>query len=221
HLVPVIVEHQADRGGNVVMVQVENEYGSFGDDTGHLEWLRDGLLDRGITEMLVTSDGPGHAWLSGGVIDGAVPTVNFGSRTEQVLQMCDRELPDQPRMCMEFWHGWFDHWSEPHHTRDAAEVATELDTMLRNGMSVHFYMAHGGTNYELWNVANHDGTNIPPTVTSYDYDAPISEDGRPTRKFHAFREVIGRYRDLPELELPPEQPRVAAQDLEWDRVTSL
>src|SRR5699024_3713065 len=117
HLVPVIVEHQADRGGNVVMVQVENEYGSFGDDTGHLEWLRDGLLDRGITEMLVTSDGPGHAWLSGGVVDGAVPTVNFGSRTEQVLQMCDRELPGQPRMCMEFWHGWFDHWGEPHHTR--------------------------------------------------------------------------------------------------------
>ena len=220
-LLPVIVERQADRGGNVVMVQVENEYGSFGDDTGHLEWLRDGLRERGITELLVTSDGPGHQWLSGGRVDGALSTVNFGSRTDQVLQMCERELPNQPLMCMEFWHGWFDHWGEPHHTRAAAEVAAELDTMLTNGMSVNFYMAHGGTNFELWNGANHDGTVIQPTVTSYDYDAPISEDGRPTPKFHAFREVITRHRQLPELVLPPEQPRVGARDLEWDRIISV
>ncbi|WP_203569070.1 glycoside hydrolase family 35 protein [Aestuariimicrobium ganziense] len=220
-LIPVVAVHQADRGGNVVMVQVENEYGSFGDDTAHLEWLRDGLVARGITELLVTSDGPGHQWLSGGTVDGATPTVNFGSRTAEVVDMCGRELPGQPMMCMEFWHGWFDHWGEQHHTRDAAEAAGELDTMLSNRMSVNFYMGHGGTNFELWNGANHDGTRIQPTVTSYDYDAPISEDGRPTAKFHAFREVIAKHRDLPELVLPPEPARLLGRQLEFSALGSL
>ncbi|MGJ6980203.1 glycoside hydrolase family 35 protein [Aestuariimicrobium soli] len=199
-LIPRIAAHQASRGGNVVMVQVENEYGSFGDDRAYLEHLRDGLIARGVDELLVTSDGPGHAWLSGGTIDGVLATVNFGSRANEVIEMCRTELPDQPLMCMEFWNGWFDHWGEEHHTRDAASAAAELDTMLAAGMSVNFYMGHGGTNLGLWAGANHTSSfgdaGLQPTVTSYDYDSAIAEDGRLTDKFHAFREVIGKYLDL-------------------------
>ncbi len=198
-LIPVIAQRQACHGGPVVMVQVENEYGSYGDDTAYLEHLRDGLRARGISELLVTSDGPASMWLTGGTVDGALATVNFGSRTTEVLEMAAEELPDQPLMCMEFWNGWFDHWGEEHHTRTDDSAAEELVTMLEAGMSVNFYMAHGGTNHGLWAGANHPGT-LQPTTTSYDYDAPIAEDGTLTAKFHAFREVIARHRDLPPLE---------------------
>ena len=223
-LVPLIAERQASRGGNVVMVQVENEYGSYGDDTAYLEHLRDGLRRRGIDELLVTSDGPGRMWLSGGTVDGALATVNFGSRTDEVLDMLRRELPGQPYMCMEFWNGWFDHWGERHHTRDASDAAGELDRMLAAGMSVNFYMAHGGTNIGLTAGANHDGV-LQPTTTSYDYDAPIAEDGTLTPKFHAFREVIARYRELPPLDehlaqlgIDAEPAALAARELAIEHV---
>ena len=198
-LIPLIAARQAARGGNVVMVQVENEYGSYGDDQVHLGHLRDGLIARGIEELLVTSDGPGRQWLTGGTVDGALATVNFGSRTLQVLEMARRELPEQPLMCMEFWNGWFDHWGETHHERTGTDAAGELATMLDSGMSVNIFMAHGGTNIGLFAGANHDGT-LQPTTTSYDYDAPIAENGALTEKFHAFRAVIARHRPLPPLE---------------------
>ncbi|HEX7351129.1 beta-galactosidase family protein [Brachybacterium sp.] len=198
-LIPVITERQASRGGNVVMVQVENEYGSFGDDSIYLAHLRDGLIARGIDELLVTSDGPARMWLTGGTVDGALATVNFGSRALEVLAMAEEELPGQPQMCMEFWNGWFDHWGEEHHERTGGEAAGELADMLGRGMSVNFYMAHGGTNFGLRAGANHDGA-LQPTTTSYDYDAPIAENGALTEKFRAFREVIARHRELPPLE---------------------
>ena len=198
-LIPVIAERQTSRGGTVVMVQVENEYGSFGDDQAYLAHLRDGLIARGIEELLVTSDGPARMWLTGGTIDGALGTVNFGSRALQVLEMAERELPDQPQMCMEFWNGWFDHWGEEHHERTGGDAAGELSDMLGAGMSVNFYMAHGGTNFGLRAGANHDG-KLQPTTTSYDYDAPIAENGEITEKFRAFREVVARHRELPPLE---------------------
>ena len=198
-LIPVIASRQASRGGNVVMVQVENEYGSYGDDRQYLAHLRDGLRERGIDELLVTSDGPARMWLTGGTVEGVLATVNFGSRTLQVLEMAEHELPGQPQMCMEFWNGWFDHWGEEHHTRTGETVAAELADMLDNGMSVNFYMAHGGTNFGMSAGANHHGT-YGPTTTSYDYDAPIAENGRLTEKFRAFREAIAQHRQLPALE---------------------
>ncbi|MFT3888935.1 MAG: beta-galactosidase [Arachnia sp.] len=197
-LLPVLVPRQAAHGGPVVALQVENEYGSFGDDRAHLEWLRDLMRATGVVELLVTSDGDGRDWWSGGMVQGAMPTVNFGSRPDEAFDRVRQGLPGTPLMCMEFWHGWFDHWGEEHHTRDAAEAAATLDAMLAAGASVNFYMGVGSTNFGLWNGAN--CRPFAATVTSYDYDAPIAEDGSLTPKFHAFREVIGRYRSLPELD---------------------
>lgn len=209
-LIPVIAERQTTRGGNVVMVQVENEYGSFGDDKVYLAHLRDGLIERGIEELLVTSDGPARRWLTGGVVDGALATVNFGSRTLEVLEMAERELPAQPQMCMEFWNGWFDHWGEEHHERTGGDAAGELADMLEHGMSVNFYMAHGGTNFGMRAGANHFGF-LQPTTTSYDYDAPIAENGALTEKFRAFRDVIAKHTELPELGEHLEQLGLDAQ----------
>src|SRR5699024_919686 len=118
-------------------------------------------------------------------------------------------LPEQPQMCMEFWNGWFDHWGEEHHERTGGNAAGELADMLEHGMSVNFYMAHGGTNFGLRAGANHDGA-LQPTTTSYDYDAPIAENGELTEKFRAFREVIARHRELPPLPEHLEQLGLAA-----------
>lgn len=226
-LIPVIASRQASRGGNVIMVQVENEYGSYGDDKAYLAHLRDGLRERGIDELLVTSDGPARMWLTGGTVEGTLATVNFGSRTLQVLEMAERELPGQPQMCMEFWNGWFDHWGEEHHTRTGETAAVELADMLDNGMSVNFYMAHGGTNFGMSAGANHHGT-YGPTTTSYDYDAPIAENGRLTEKFRAFREVIAQHRQLPALEehlaqlgLDAEPAALPAGEVTIDRTVAL
>ncbi len=202
-LIPLIAGRQVTRGGNVIMVQVENEYGSFGSDRAYLRHLADGLARRGIDVPLFTSDGPDDFMLTGGSLDGVLATVNFGSDPESALAA----LPaGRPRMCMEFWDGWFDHWGDEHVTRDPADAAGVLDRILASGASVNLYMAHGGTNFGTTAGANlggahHDGA-FQPTVTSYDYDAPIDERGAATEKFRLFRDVLRRHGAAP-TEPPP------------------
>jgi len=206
----------AGNGGPVVAVQVENEYGSYGADAAYLEHCRSALVDRDIDVLLCTSDGPGPDWLAHGTLPGVLATVNFGSRVEESYTELRKFQPEGPDMCMEFWNGWFDHWGEHHHVRDEQEAARTLDEMLRRGASVNFYMAHGGTNFGLWNGANDADGQFQPTVTSYDYDAPIGEAGELRQKFHAYRDVIAKYVETPaELPddnpvLPPQQASVAA-----------
>jgi beta-galactosidase len=217
-LVPRIADRQITRGGNVIMVQIENEYGSYGSDIGYLRHLADGLVSRGIEVPLFTSDGPEDHMLSGGTLPGVLATVNFGSDPEDAFAALARHRPDDPPMCMEFWVGWFDHWGADHVVRDPADAADTLDRILRAGASVNIYMAHGGTNFGTWAGANRSGEHrdgrLEPTVTSYDYDAPISEDGRPTDKFWQFRQVLERYHDEPLPEPPEPGPRLPASTVE-------
>lgn len=215
-VVPVIRPLLTTAGGPVVAVQVENEYGSYGDDAAYLEYCRKGLLDRGIDVLLFTSDGPGADWLDNGVIPGVFATVNFGSRTDEAFAELRKVQPAGPDMVMEYWNGWFDHWGEPHHTRDVADAAGVLEDILRAGGSVNFYMAHGGTNFGLWSGANVEDGTFQPTVTSYDYDAAVGEAGELTPKFHAFREVISRYAVGAPPELPPVPVRLAPQTVALD-----
>ncbi|MEU0085924.1 beta-galactosidase [Streptomyces sp. NPDC006274] len=213
-LVPVIAPHQVTRGGNVLMVQVENEYGSFGTDTGHLEHLADGLRSRGIDVPLFTSDGPDDFFLTGGTLPGSLATVNFGSRAGEAFDSLARLRPDDPAMCMEFWCGWFDHWGADHVVREPGDAADTLAEILGSGASVNIYMAHGGTNFSTWAGANTadpaTGERYLPTVTSYDYDAPIDERGGVTEKFHAFRKVLEPYADGPLPEPEPPAPLLPA-----------
>jgi len=199
-LLPRLQPLLCTNGGPIIAVQIENEYGSYGNDKAYLNYLKTSLQARGIDVLLFTSDGPEDSMLQGGMIDGVLETVNFGSRPVEAFAKLKEYQPDQPLMCMEFWNGWFDHWGEQHHTREAADVAQVLDKMLAAGASVNFYMFHGGTNFGYYNGAN----NPPyaPTITSYDYDVLLSESGEPTAKYAAVREVISRYVDLPPLELP-------------------
>ncbi len=214
-LLPIIVARQASHGGRVVGIQVENEYGSYGNDHGYLEHLRDGLLKRGADALLFTSDGPEQRMLANGTLDNCLAGINFGSGQEEAFATLRNFRPGTPTICMEFWNGWFDHWGTNHHVRSAEEVATELRQLLAAGHSVNLYLAHGGTNFGVWAGANNfdseSGPGYRPTTTSYDYDAPIAEDGTLTPKYWAFRSVITDQLGH-ELPAPPaDLPRLAAQ----------
>ena len=188
-LLPVIAPLQACNGGPVIAVQIENEYGSYGDDQKYLRWNRKALLDRGITEMLFTADGGTDYFLDGGALPDTWAAATLGSRGEEADAIWERRRPGEPFFTVEFWNGWFDHWGEDHHTRAGVEAASEAKKILDVDGSICLYMAHGGTNFGLGSGANHDGA-IQPTITSYDSDAPIAEDGRLTEKFHAMREAF-------------------------------
>jgi len=200
----IVAPRQIDRGGPVVLVQIENEYGAYGDDTAYLEHLVRVTKDAGITVPLTTIDQPTDQMLGDGSVDGVHLTGSFGSRAAERLATLRRHQPTGPLMCAEFWDGWFDWWGNTHHTTPAAASAAELDTLLASGASVNFYMFHGGTNFGLTNGANDKGRYLP-IVTSYDYDAPLDERGDPTEKYFAFRDVIAKYAPVPD-----EVPAVSA-----------
>ena len=192
---------QVDRGGPVVLVQVENEYGAYGDDTAYLAELARVTRECGITVPLTTVDQPSGTMLADGSLPGAHLTASFGSRAPERLAELRRHQPTGPLFCSEFWCGWFDHWGSHHHTTSAAASSAELDALLGAGASVNIYMVHGGTSFGLTSGANDKGA-YRPTVTSYDYDAPLDEAGRPTEKYWAFREVIARHTAVPD-DVPP------------------
>jgi len=193
----IVAPRQVDEGGPVVLVQIENEYGAYGDDADYLRHLVDLTRASGITVPLTTVDQPTDEMLARGSLPELHRTGSFGSRADERLATLRRHQPTGPLMCSEFWNGWFDHWGEHHHTTPVVEAAAELDALLAAGASVNLYMFHGGTNFGLTNGANHKGT-YHSHVTSYDYDAPLDEAGFPTEKFFAFREVIARYAPVPD-----------------------
>jgi beta-galactosidase len=190
---------QITEGGPVVLVQVENEYGAYGDDTAYLQQLADTVRAAGITVPLMTVDQPEDEMLENGSLPGVLKTASFGSRSRERLATLRRHQPTGPLMCSEFWDGWFDSWGGHHHTTPVAESAGELDELLALGASVNVYMFHGGTNFGFTNGANDKGV-YQPIVTSYDYDAPLDEAGEPTEKYWAFRDVIAKHAPVPELE---------------------
>lgn len=178
-------------GGPIVAVQLENEYGAFGEDRTYLLALRDALAEAGFgASPLFTIDQPKD--LEAGSIDELPIAATFapGDPAKEFEHV--RALRSQaPLLCGEYWAGWFDHWGEPHHRLDDEQQVRDLEWMLREGCSVNIYMFHGGTNFGFWNGANSSQSHpYQPDTTSYDYDAALDEAGRPTPKFMRFRETI-------------------------------
>lgn len=220
-LLPVLLPLLSSRGGPVIALQVENEYGSYGNDKAYLDYLRQGLIRRGADVLLFTSDGPTDGMLQGGALPGTLATVNFGSRPEEAFSLFRQYRPEDPLVCMEYWNGWFDHWLTPHHVREGDDVADVLDRMLGAGASVNFYMFHGGTNFGFYNGANYD-KQYEATVTSYDYDAPLSEWGDYTAKYQAVRQVLERHLgEAPRVELPPPVARRSYGEVEMTGAVDL
>ncbi|WP_250445601.1 beta-galactosidase family protein, partial [Actinotalea sp. C106] len=218
-LMPIVAPRQVVDGGPVVLVQVENEYGAYGDDKDYLRALVDLTREHGITVPLITCDQANDAMLERGGLPELHRTATFGSRSPERLATLRRHQPTGPLMCMEYWNGWFDSWGLPHHVAAAEANATDLDALLSTGASVNLYMFHGGTNLGLTNGANDKGWFLPIT-TSYDYDAPLAEHGAVTPKYLAMREVLGRHAPVPE-ELPAAPPEGPVLEVGLDRQVPL
>lgn len=186
---------QAANGGPIIAVQIENEYGAYGNDETYMAAMRDALVQAGFgASPFFTIDQPGD--LAAGALTGIPIATTFapGDPGSQLARIRDLR-PDEPLLCGEYWAGWFDHWGEPHAQLDDAQQLVDLEWMLRAGASVNIYMLHGGTNFAFWNGANFSKEGAyQPTTTSYDYCAAIDEAGRPTAKYFAFREIIARVR---------------------------
>lgn len=199
-LLPLLKPLQITEGGNVILMQVENEYGYFGNDREYMEQMRDMLRRGGITVPFITSDGPSHESIEGGSVEGALPTGNFGSHTKERFDILKGHVNGGPLMCAEFWVGWFDHWGNGGHMRGNLEQsAADLDEMLKVG-HVNIYMFIGGTNFGFMNGSNYYD-ELRPDVTSYDYDAILTEAGDFTKKYEVYREIIGKYTKLPKIRL--------------------
>lgn len=211
-LIPRLVPLQASHGGPIVAIQIENEYGSFGSDAAYLAHLREGLRCRGMVEMLTTADGITDDMIEHGSVPGAMATFTFGTGVARAVEL---RREGDALMCSELWGGWFDHWGERHHVRSAASAGGTIEELLAAGGSVSLYMAHGGTNFGLWNGANHDRV-LQPTVTSYDSDAPIGEDGTLNEKFHALRAMFAPFHasELPPVPAGPRRQAAASAPLE-------
>lgn len=208
-------------GGPVIMMQVENEYGSYGVDKEYLSNIRDILRKNYGDEItLFQCDWSTNFFLNG--LDDLIWTVNFGTGAdiEEQFRKLKEMRPESPLMCSEFWSGWYDKWGEPHETRPADEMISGIEDMLSDGISFSLYMTHGGSNWGHWAGANYP--DFTPLVTSYDYDAPISESGRLTPKYHLLRETLSRYSPdgaLPDV--PSEIPSMEVSPFEFMEVAPL
>lgn len=189
-----------ENGGPILMVQVENEYGSYGSDKVYLGKLRDMIKNAGFNVPLMTCDGGGQ--MEAGYVEGAFPTIN-GVVGEDIFKIVDKFQEGGPYFVAEFYPAWFDVWGTPHSYRDKDKPAEQLDWMLKNKVSVSIYMFHGGTNFWYTNGAN-TAYGYAPQPTSYDYDAPLGEWGNNYPKYDLFREVIQK--NLPEGETLPDVP---------------
>ncbi|MCD9025424.1 glycoside hydrolase family 35 protein [Cohnella silvisoli] len=200
-LLPRLKPYLSTNGGPVIALQIENEYGSYGNDRSYLLYLKQAYEKRGMDVLLFTSDGPMDYCLQSGMISDTLATVNFGSKANEAFSVLKQYQPNKPVMCMEFWNGWFDHWGKPHIQRESGDAAAALEEILAAGGSVNFYMFHGGTNFGFYNGANF-ADRYEAIVTSYDFDAPLNECGDPTAKYFAIREVLSKYGDLQDRPLP-------------------
>ena len=182
-------------GGPIIMMQIENEYGSFGNDHAYMQAVAEIYREYGADCLLFTSDGPCDFMIEGGTLPGYPAAMNFGDDPEGAFRAVARLHPGQPPMCGEFWCGGFDHWGEEHYIRTSEETVRDLRTMLGMGASFNFYMFHGGTNFGFLNGANYEPKRggYLPTVTSYDYSAPLSEAGDMTPTYEAVKDVIAAF----------------------------
>lgn len=207
-LLPRLVPHLQSNGGNIIAMQVENEYGSYGNDKDYLRYVEKLTRDCGIDCLLFTSDGNTNNMISGGSLPDIYKVLNFGSRSRTAFNVLKGFENDGPNMCGEFWCGWFDHWRDKHHTRNSLEIVNEIKGFIDNDASFNMYMFHGGTNFGFTAGANQNQCHgYEPTVTSYDYCAMLTEWGDYTPAYHAVRKLLCEKQGIEPPELP-ESPKL-------------
>lgn len=213
---------QIQNGGNIIMVQVENEYGVWGTDTVYMGQVRDAIRSSGFDKVqLFRCDWSSNFFKYD--VDGVYTALNFGagSNIDKQFEKYKEIYPKAPLMCSEYWTGWFDYWGRAHETRSISSFIGSLKDMLDRKISFSLYMAHGGTSFGQWG-----GANAPPfgaMVASYDYNAPINEAGQPTDKFYAVRDLLKNYLNPGETipELPANYPMISIPQITFKESASL
>jgi beta-galactosidase len=214
---------QVNHGGNILMVQIENEYGSYGDDKEYLAINEKMFREAGFDGLLYDCDPAPD--LARGHLAGLLPAVNGLDNPAQVKQLIKENHGGKgPFYIAEWYPAWFDWWGAPHHTVPAKQYSGRLDSALAAGISINMYMFHGGTTRAFMNGANYkDETPYEPQISSYDYDAPLNEAGNATPKFWAFREVISKHlpagEQLPEV--PAAKPAISIADIKLTQSASV
>ncbi|WP_343746785.1 beta-galactosidase family protein [Chitinophaga sp.] len=214
---------QVNHGGNILMVQIENEYGSYSDDKSYLEINRKMFTDAGFDGLLYTCDPA--ADVAKGHLPGLLPAVNGVDDPEKVKQLVKENHQGKgPFYIAEWYPAWFDSWGEKHHTVPYENFLDRLDRVLAAGISINMYMFHGGTTRGYMNGANYnDHAPYSPQISSYDYDAPLDEAGNATPKFMAFRKVIAKHlapgATLPEV--PAKKPVITTPVITFERSGAL
>lgn len=213
---------QVNHGGNILMVQVENEYGSYASDREYLDINQKMFRNAGFDGLLYTCDPP--ADFMKGYLPGLLPAVNGDDPAKVKSLVRSAHNGKGPFFISEWYPAWFDWWGTPHHTVPASKYEAQLDTILRSGISINMYMFHGGTTRAFMNGANFkDGTPYEPEISSYDYDAPLDEAGNATPKFMAFRKVIEKYLPASKIlpAVPPAKPAIAIPTIQLTGFASL
>ncbi|KAL3042201.1 hypothetical protein OYC64_020197 [Pagothenia borchgrevinki] len=189
-LIPKVVPLQFKKGGPIIAVQVENEYGSYAKDESYMLFIKEALQSRGISELLLTSDN--HNTLKSGGVDGAIRSVKLHKLNQRDIQDLNSIQPNSPMMVMDYWTGGYDVWGDLHHVLPLEDMVSTVREILRQGMSVNLYMFHGGSSFGFMSGALAD-PSYKALVPSYDYDAPLSEAGEYTPKYHLLRDLLSRY----------------------------
>jgi len=211
-----LASHQITRGGNLIMVQVENEYGAYNTDKEYVSNIRDMVKDAGFTDVpLFQCDWSSN--FKNNALDDLLWTINFGTgaNINEQFKSLQEARPTTPLMCSEFWSGWFDHWGRAHETRDATAMTNGIKEMLNNNISFSLYMAHGGTTFGHWGGANSPAYSA--MCSSYDYDAPISEAGWATEKYYILRNLLSNYLDEGQelIDIPQSMPIIEIPEIKF------
>ena len=229
-LIDQVRDLQITKGGPVIMIQAENEFGSYvaqrkdiplSEHKIYSHAIKDQLVKAGVDVPLFTSDG---SWLfEGGTIEGAMPTANGEDNIDNLKKVVNQYNGGKgPYMVAEFYPGWLDHWAEPFPKVSTEDVMKQMVKYLDNAVSFNFYMVHGGTNFGFTTGANYDKNHdIQPDMTSYDYDAPISEAGWATPKYLAIREELKKRSTNPLPEVPAAVPVIAIPAVKLTKVVDL
>jgi len=217
-----LADLQVSRGGNIIMVQVENEYGAYATDKEYIANIRDIVKGAGFTDVPLFQCDWSSTFQRNG-LDDLVWTINFGTgaNIDAQFKKLQEARPNAPLMCSEFWSGWFDHWGRKHETRDAETMVSGIKDMLDRHISFFLYMTHGGTTFGHWGGANSPAYSA--MCSSYDYDAPISEAGWATPKYYKLREMMMQYADSAQVipDVPAAYPVIEIPEFELKEVAPL
>ena len=217
-----LADLQVSRGGNIIMVQVENEYGAYATDKEYIANIRDIVKGAGFTDVPLFQCDWSSTFQRNG-LDDLVWTINFGTgaNIDAQFKKLQEARPNAPLMCSEFWSGWFDHWGRKHETRDAETMVSGIKDMLDRHISFSLYMTHGGTTFGHWGGANSPAYSA--FCSSYDYDTPISDAGLATPKYYKLREMMMQYADSAQVipDVPAAYPVIEIPEFELKEVAPL